>query len=277
LGTNRTSEVINIVTSSNEKYLPFIATLAKSIDLVHRSDRVHLTVLHDGIRKGPRRLLEAPLDALPVRWIEVSPEDFKAVGIDNPQPLMRPHYFRCLVGSLLRSDQTRCLYLDGDTIVRQDLEPLWVTDLAGNAAGAALDYFLARVGDAIAPWRELELDPDRLHFNSGVMLIDIDVWREKGIGYEALQMCLDNPDHLLAQGKWPQYDQFGLNVVLHRDWLRLDQTWNYLSEMDDDASPAVVHFCGGGKPGSPGCQPRFATWFNEIVDQTSWSEWRAQP
>lgn len=273
MSTSGPSEVINIVTSCNENYLPFIAALAKSIDLVHSPSRARLTVLHDGIGYEPRQRLEASLAVLPVRWIEVSPEDFKAAGLDDPQTLMRPHYFRCLVGSLLPASERRCLYLDGDTIVRRDLAPLWTTDLDGHAAGAALDYFLARCGDAIAPWRELGLDPDGLHFNSGVMLIDLDIWRDKNIGVQALQTCLDNPDHLLAQGKWPQYDQFGLNVVLHRDWLRLDQTWNYLSEMAD-ASPAVVHYCGGGKPRSPTCQPRFATWFDETIAQTSWSQWR---
>lgn len=267
------TSVINMVTSCDENYLPYIAALAKSIELAHTPNRAQLTVLHDGIRDRGRRQLEGSLTTLEIRWIEVRPEDFRRAGLEDPEALMRPHYFRCLVGSLLPESEARCLYLDADTIARRDLTPLWTTDLAGHPAAAALDYFLARCGDAIVRCTELGVDPESPHFNSGVMLIDLDMWRDKGIGVAALQICLDNPDELLAQGKWPQYDQFGLNVVLHRDWLRLDQTWNYLSEMEE-ANPAVVHFCGGGKPGSPTCRPQFAGWFADTIDQTSWRLWR---
>lgn len=139
-----------------------------------------------------------------------------------------------------------------------------------------MDYFLARTADAVAPWRALRLDPDALYFNSGVMVVDLDAWRAHDIGAEAIRTCLANRDHLIAQGRWPQHDQLGLNVVLHRRWYQLSQEWNYLSEMGF-REPNVVHYCGGGKPGSPTCQPEFSAWFHDAVDGTAWRGFRVTP
>lgn len=268
---------VSVVTSCDTGYLPYIAALARSLALARRaSTAVRLTVLHSGVGAGDRERVTAGAPGLELHWVDVDDATYEAAGV-APEPLLRsPQYFRCLLATVLPTTQRRCIYLDGDTIVRRDLRELWVTHLDGRAVGAALDYFLPRTGDAIAPWRTLRLDSDALYFNSGVMVVDLDAWRAQDIGAEAIRTCQANRDHLLAQGRWPQHDQLGLNVVLHRRWHRLSQDWNYLSEMECH-EPNVVHYCGGGKPGSPTCQPEFSTWFHDTVDGTAWRGFRVRP
>lgn len=269
-----TADAVSVVTSCDSGYLPYIAAMARSLDVARSpSTTVRLSVLHSGVGAVDRRRVAAGAPGVVLHWVEIEDAAYEAAGL-IPEPLVcRPYYFRCLIGTVLPATQRRCIYLDGDTIVRRDLRELWTADLDGAAVGAALDYFLARAGDAIAPWRTLRLDPEASYFNSGVMLVDLNAWREQDIGGQAVRTCLANRDHLMAQGRWPQHDQFGLNVVLHRRWHRLSQDWNYLSEMEF-REPNVVHYCGGGKPWSPTCQREFSAWFHEAVDGTAWRGFR---
>jgi lipopolysaccharide biosynthesis glycosyltransferase len=265
---------VRVVTSCDVGYIPYIAVVAASLAASRApSTEVELTILQPGVAGDARRSVAAAAPGIALDWVDVDEAAYHEAGVD-PVPLIRqPHYFRCLVGTLLPKTVGRCIYLDADTLVRSDLIDLWRTDLGGATVGAALDYFLPRTGDAIAPWRELGLDPDARYFNSGVMVIDLDSWRAADVGKRVLEVCFSQQAHLWAQGKWPQHDQFGLNVIFHGAWKQLSQDWNYLSEMELH-HPRVVHYCGGGKPGSPTCQAEFTAWFYEALESTAWRSWR---
>lgn len=265
-----TAEAIEVVTSCDESYLPYAAAMTSSLAATRAAEtKLTLTVMQPGIGKAARSQLGEIAAGLTLNWIDIDASAYRRVGVP-PTPLVRkPHYFRCLIGAVLPHALQRCIYLDADTIVRSDLRNLWTIDLGDAIVGAALDYFVPRVGDAIAPWKELGLDPEAEYFNSGVMLVDLRAWRATDVGARVLRTCLRHERHLMAQGKWPQHDQFGLNAVLQGAWHRIAQDWNYLSEMPVHA-PRIVHYCGGGKPRSSTCQTDFAAWFYEALDRTAW-------
>lgn len=265
---------VSVVTSCDEGYLPYLAVMATSL-ATNRSPatEVELTILQPDISEWARDRLAESTRGITLKWVDVDESAYRAIGFPDEPMVQRPHYFRCLIGTLLPSHLRRCIYIDGDTLVHRDLGDLWATDLGESAVGAALDYFLPRTGDAIAPWQDLGLDPEALYFNSGVMLVNLDAWRAEDIGVKVLRTCTRYRDYLLAQGKWPQHDQFGLNAILHNKWHRITQDWNYLSEMPF-REPQVVHYCGGGKPMSGTCQPEFAAWFYDTLARTAWRDQR---
>lgn len=257
--------VLRVATSSDSGYLTYLAVLAVSLQSSQPANtHVELTVIHSDLDDVMKENLRRCAPSLSFKWLQVQDSD---IWRELPDPLRAPYYFRCLIADAYPTTVDRCIYLDADTLVRRSLLPLMRMDLGGAIVGAALDYFLPRLGEAISPWARLGLDPDAEYFNSGVLLVDLHAWRGEQIGTRALAICESESDHLLAQGKWPQHDQFGLNTVLHGRWLRIDQTWNYLSEMPS-ASPDIVHYCGGGKPTSRSCQPEFAKWFQDAQRAT---------
>lgn len=271
---NPASDPLVVVTACNRGYLPYVAAMSASLAASRApSTELRLYILQTDVDDDDRYRIEVGAPGVEISWLDVDHTTYEAAGV-APEPLiLGPHYLRCLMGTALPSDVRRCIYLDGDTVIRRDLTELWCTNLADAPVGAALDYFLPRTADAITSWRKLELDPEAWYFNSGVLLVDLERWRAEDIGAEALRTCLAQRDHLLAQGRWPQHDQLGLNVVLHRRWHRLTQDWNYLSEMELHEAN-IVHYCGGGKPGSPTCRPQFSAWFHELVDTTAWKGYR---
>jgi lipopolysaccharide biosynthesis glycosyltransferase len=268
------SDRIQVVSACNAGYFPYVAALIASLSASrNQASGIDLTMLHQGVSVGAQRRIEEFADGVAVHWVEVSADSYAAAGLPTDETVVRPHYFRCLMGSVLPPSARRAIYIDADAIVLDDLQELWQSDLDGKVLGAASDYFLPRCRDAVGPWQELGLDPEAPYFNSGVMLVDLDRWRTEDVASRVLRRCCDSREHLLAQGKWPQYDQFGLNVVLQGQWHLLSQDWNYLSELPEK-HPHVVHFCGGGKPGSPTCGPLFTELFDSTLAGTPWSGWR---
>ncbi|WP_169579536.1 glycosyltransferase family 8 protein [Ruania albidiflava] len=259
-----------ILTSCDANYLPYLAVVVASLDASLNDDtEVELTVIHAEIDRESQRLVESCAQRLTLRWFSV---DESATWHEAVAPFQRkPHYFRCLLGDVYPESIRRCIYVDADSLVRRDPRALLSADLRGSVVGAALDYFLPRLGDAVAPWERLGLNPEAEYFNSGVLLVDLEAWRREDVGSRVLAVCSVERDYLLAQGRWPQHDQFGLNVVLHEQWTRIDQTWNYLSEMEA-ADPAIVHYCGGGKPDSATCRPVFSGWYADVLHRTPWGD-----
>lgn len=264
---------LNVVTAADANYLPYLACHLLSLAENGWPDgTIALTVVHRGISLHEQAALEALVARrLNIMWVEPHPDLLRWVGAPLEFAACSPHYFRLLAPFLL-TEQKRAVYLDADTIVVEDIFPLHITDLEGQTTAAVRDY-LPCIRDAVDNWQALNLNPSAPYFNSGVLVIDLAGWRAQEIPQRVLRVCLENSDHLLAQRKWPQYEQYGLNVVLHGRWKALDPVWNHGTDMPP--SPArIVHYIGNGKIGRTTCYPYFEELFFEFLNRTPYREWR---
>lgn len=225
-------------------------------------------------------------------WIDAS--DSPHHTFHSPQ--VRSRYLRLSLPSLLPSDVDRVIYIDADTLVLSDLSPLFGSDIAGKALLAVRDY---RIPFVAAPLglknhRDLKISADAPYFNSGVMLMSLEVWRRRDIEKRTLNYCVK---------MWPSmtlHDQEALNAVLHDEWSELDLGWNQQSVLfrpqaipESDfkrmclgraanlrANPAIVHFTGGSKPWGYRCSHPFrrawhtafrnSGWFSDTLEYMRW-------
>lgn len=268
---------VHLATATDVGYLPYVAALGDSLRRTRcPGRRVTLTVLHTGVPIADQHRIAAVADGVEICWVPVTAELASSRGGELAELAGRPHYFRCLLPDLLPADRSRIIYLDADTLVDGDVGALWSVDLQGAPVAAVLDP-LRTIAAAIAPWRERGLDGDAGYFNSGVLVIDLDAWRATDAGWSAIRHCAADREHLLVGGRWAQHDQYGLNVVFHRRWHRLDPIWNYFTFLPY-RSARVLHFLGSsGRPGSRYCHPRYTRVFHDAVDRTPWRGWRPQP
>jgi lipopolysaccharide biosynthesis glycosyltransferase len=123
-------------------------------------------------------------------------------------------YARLFLGSVLPADYHRVLYLDCDLIVNQSIEGLLNIDLQGKTVGALKDAFSKEYR------KNINLEPDDIMFNSGVMLIDLDRWRTQNIENKLLDYIRQK------KGKIQQGDQGVLNYVLAHDIYCLEPKYN---------------------------------------------------
>jgi lipopolysaccharide biosynthesis glycosyltransferase len=267
------AESVHVITAIDSRYLPFAAALVATL-AEHRepSTSVELTILHAGdVATADRARIACAAPGVDVTWQVVSGDLYARYGLRLSGVIARPAYFRCLVPDLLSSAEW-AIYLDADTLVFADLRELHDVDLRGAPVGAVQDW-LPTVRDAVGPWRHLGLDPDAPYFNSGVLVMDLVQWRRENAGAEALRRCLQDEQHLIVRGVWPQHDQYGLNIVFHRRWHQLPSMWNHFSELSPD-SARIVHLVGNGKPWDRRCKPEFAHAFYSAVDRSPWAGWR---
>jgi len=127
----------------------------------------------------------------------------------------RSAWARYFVPDFLPLDVRRAVYLDTDTIVTGDIAELFETQLQGRSMAAVSQ------GDSLQHWLGIEIPgvgPEYRMRNSGVLLIDVQLWRSTDI-----------TKWLLATSKTLRYnnDQTVLNVYFARHNVTdLDPRWN---------------------------------------------------
>ncbi|GAB3154251.1 glycosyltransferase family 8 protein [Micromonospora sonneratiae] len=269
----RTDPPIRVATATDGRYLPYAAAMAHSL-AAHRAPatEVELTILYVDVTADDQRRLERGAAGITIHWVLMDADSYQRWGVEPDPLVLAPQYFRCLLSKIMPATADRVIYIDADTVVLDDLTPLWNWPLAGLPVAAAGDL-MSVIQDAISHWQELGLDGEAPYFNSGVMVIDLPRWRAEGIGDQVLRRCQIDRDRLLIRDRWPQHDQYGFNVVLQRRWAPLASRWNHFPERRS-SRPGIVHFLGDTKPGAHRTRPEFTRLFVDAVDATPWAGWR---
>jgi len=187
-------------------------------------------------------------------------------------------YFRLLLPDLLPAEVTRVIFIDSDAIVHSSLEPLWNLSLEGKSLGAVPDHWLSCRDHGYVHGN---------YFNAGIMLIDLDRWRQTDVLGIGAAFARANPDRLR------HWDQDVLNHVFQDDWLAIGERWNacphlfgllpgfsldpdQLSETEKRAiaDPAIIHFAGPGpvKPWNSRCMHPFRHLYREAKARTPWAK-----
>ena len=125
-------------------------------------------------------------------------------------------YYRCMFSAILPDDVEKVLYLDCDIVVFGDISEFWNTDLSGCCAACIED-----IGkDEDERYERLHYDRSYSYFNAGVLLINLDYWREHKVDKQCVEYFQTYPERILFN------DQDLLNVVLHKDKVFVPLKWN---------------------------------------------------
>lgn len=185
-------------------------------------------------------------------------------------------YLRLFLANTLPERVEKTIYLDGDTIVRRSLEPLWNIDIS--------DYAIAGVRDANQFSKNVvgtsEYDIHKYgYINSGVMLMNLRYIRENNIVNRFTDYIVEK-DFVL-----PLHDQQVINNILFDKKLLLPTKFNAqydnyikpkfritsieennISEMLRD--PVIVHYTWHIKPWLKYCRHPLAKEFTRIKEKT---------
>lgn len=123
-------------------------------------------------------------------------------------------YSRLFVSSDLPQELSRVLYLDCDIVVKKSIRELWNLDLHGKTIGALMDAFSKYYR------ANIDLRPDDIMFNSGVMLIDLKKWRRDNVEDRLLKFIA------AKNGRIQQGDQGALNAILSHDTYCFEPRFN---------------------------------------------------
>lgn len=130
-----------------------------------------------------------------------------------------PTYYRLLLPDLL-PDKKRCIYLDGDLLIRQDLKELFLMDLQGAyVGGVKAPGYQIDEQESNNCCRYLDIPDVKNYINAGVLLMDLDKMRRDGM----VQYFLE----LLKKRQWRSQDQDILNVACYGKIKTIPFRYNY--------------------------------------------------
>lgn len=222
-----------IVLGADNGYQDKVETTIKSI--CAHNHNLKFYVFNDDISTEWFQLMSKRLELLSSEIVNVKITNHSLRDYNLPlSHLSYAAFFRYFIPQFVKED--KALYLDSDIIVRTNIDELFLEDIT--------DYPLAAVADALVPST----------FNSGVMLINVALWKQENATERLLE--LTNEFHTNTFG-----DQGILNKLFENRWYSLDSSYNFMVGMDTVArnyqidswyidslkledSAKIIHFTG---------------------------------
>lgn len=203
----------------NEKYAPYAGTSIYSILLNNReAEDICIYILGEELSDESTKKLRQMVEdfARTIVFLDSKPLVEKMRKLDIPT--YRGSYaanMRLFLDEVLPKEEKRILYLDADTIVDSEIQTLFQTQMQGKTIGMVLDS----LGESHK--LQIGLEMQDAYYNSGVILFDLQKWREK-------QYSTKIATHVKQKrNNYPAPDQDLLNVVCCRDIFRLDLVYNF--------------------------------------------------
>lgn len=248
------TSTIDVALGFDDAYAPHAAATIASAVACAPDANFRFILICSEVSDARRAMVEKAAPKAKFVWTLIQDGDMPK--FNNRDYFTRAILFRLGLEKYAPADSQRIIYLDSDMTVLRDLRDLWKTDLKGNVAGAVHDTFVIDT-EFSARWSLPKVGPG--YFNSGMMLIDMELVRKEKLFAAALDVVAKHGDEMRFA------DQDALNYVLWGRWLPLDVAWNLQRDMIIPSLavnlpkhktwagqwPGVVHFTGTDKPWTP--------------------------
>ncbi|MFC6177528.1 glycosyltransferase family 8 protein [Companilactobacillus huachuanensis] len=240
---------IPIFYSINDAYVPYLSVSIESIsEHASEENEYSIIVLYQNLTVDNRAKL-AKMSQSNVKVSLVSMDDNLSQLMGNEHTKLRGDYFtytiyfRLFIAEMFPK-LNKGIYLDADTVVNCDIAEFYELDLAGNLLAAAPDTFAADNTESVEYVEKALGIPIRQYFNSGVLLMDLERFREVKFADRFLNFLNTYQLDVLAA------DQDYLNLMTLGKVLILGRTWNTTptTQKVNDINPHIVHYCLFYKP-----------------------------
>lgn len=240
---------IDIILTSSDYYAPFTSVTMASILLNVPTDRniaFHI-ITEDFSKKNKMKLME--LNSIRKFDIEYKYISCKEMNLPIPPQARVSNiaYARLYAGTLFPALK-RALICDSDLVFDHNISELYDIDLNDNISAIAQDP-LER-GEK-KWWEFLDVPDQYPYLNTGVILLDLDKFRNKKCENKIIN------NYNLYKEKLVFIDQDLIYICLSENNKQIDQKWNFLPNIyysDTSKKEAlfeesfVYHFGGGRKP-----------------------------
>lgn len=227
-------------------YQRYMDTLIYSISK-HTTGEVDIYVFYSELETSTLGRLDTlgkllRLNVIPKKIPEKVENLLEKISMENNH-LPISAFYRIFLPQLLPNIE-RILYLDVDVLITNNLEELWNEDLQGAFFGCVRDEAVA----ATNGWGEQLLGTvGKDYFNSGVLLMDLSLFRKYSINLYFYQFILESTQFYVLG------DQDALNLYFKGAVKYLDIKYNYVVKLlDEQPRPlneiTVLHFLGPTKP-----------------------------
>ena len=271
---------MNIACTIDNNYIRHCAVMLRSLYEVNKQNDINVYIVHDQLDSLQRATLARYLGEFlsSISFIQINPDLLHGFPVHGHITIAT--YFRLLLPAVLPWAVDRVLFMDCDMIVVDSLRELWDMNLRGAPMAAVIDRSQKENRERIG------LANSSYYFNAGVLLIDLQAWREQDVLSRGIRFAQTHADRLEF------WDQDVLNHLFEGAWLPFEARWNalphlwslnralkgsdaYLTPQDIIARdrPAIIHFAGPGvtKPWNYRCEHPWKQQYLKLQKHTPWA------
>ena len=216
--SNWNSNHAHMVYASDDRFSEILAvSLVSLFENSMDMKSISIYILENGIKEENKIKIESIIE----KYNQKPPVWIKAYDISQVLSMeittdrgSISQYARLFISRSLPADLGRVLYLDCDIIIKKSIKELWNLDIQDKTIGA--------LNDAFSKYYRANIDlyPEDIMFNSGVMLIDLNKWKDQKIEERLLDFIKKK------KGRIQQGDQGALNAVLSHDTFCFEPKFN---------------------------------------------------
>lgn len=225
LSQNPKDDDVPIVFVASDFYVPYLYVCLKSLIRHTRSDKKYkVLVLNKNISEKNRRYLAS------LAKRNVSIQFYNPAYLLSGINLYTSHsayaeeaFYRIFVPWIL-DDYEKCIILDSDIIINNDLMELYEIDISNKYIGAVKDYvyqgYINRISDIYdytINFMNLEKPYD--YVNTGVLVMNLSKIRQ--------DFSLENIREIINEKRYKIQEQDVINVAFKNNIKFLDLSWNY--------------------------------------------------
>ncbi len=214
---------IPIVFATDENYIFYTCVTITSLARSAKPDTEYVIYIMVSEKFPEASLFDTAgnrYDNVSIKIIRVRDEVFQNVIIHNGY-ITKATFYRLVLDSLI--DEDKCIYLDSDIIVTEDLTVLFQTDMEGYYIAGCRDIWMDIISkEDVEKWRERINTPSMDEYiNAGVLVMNLQKIREDGLEREFIQ-------HM--EFDYLHEDQDIINTVCYGRIKRLPSKWNIFTK-----------------------------------------------
>lgn len=230
------NKILNVVYHSSDLFAPVLATSLASLFENNKSfEQIHVYIFEYPMKDENKTKLNLLAEKYGRNLHYLIMPDINKVenlglaGVKH-EGWFFYSYMKLFLDDLLPRSVERVLYLDSDTLVVDDLTELWELDLQGHPAAGVIDCFSEKY------YQVFRLSDGAYYCNSGMILEDLNAWREKRIGDKIRDYCK------ACNGYVYFMEQTAFNAGTQNDILILHPKYNVYTMMDMHSYDELLKF-----------------------------------
>ena len=241
------SQPMHVAFCVNDGYAQYIMVTIKGL-LENNSDPIVIHVLSDYISERNVARLKDLVSSYTFAELKVIiVDDSKLRGLKDTWTIYT--WYRVLLPEILEKDVHRVLYLDADVLVAGNIGELFRLDMTDKAIAGTIDF----QSKDISTYKRCGYEPEKEYVCAGIMLMNLDYWREHDIANQVVRWGRDNNDRI----QFP--DQDSINYICRNAKILLPLKYdivdgffhddyyskNYPQELREcEEYPVIIHYAG---------------------------------
>lgn len=274
--------MINIVCCTDHKYIMPTGVMIYSVCKNHQENTVifHL-ICNDDITPNDKEKIKKIIVKFKNHVIFYNidfniPKCFTIGENNQSNHITISTYYRIFLTDILPKELDKVIYLDVDLVIKHSLYDIYNINIDDYGIAATYDSSFQNSDN----YKRLKLLENDSYFNAGVLLINLNFWRENNIK----QKCIDVATKM--KGKLKYHDQDILNYIFYQKKIILPFTYNLSSgflyndytlsnKFQEELNyainnPYIIHYTGASKPWHSSCIHPYRQDFIYYFKQTEW-------